>query len=218
MIASVRGAVLDLTADVAVIEVGGLGLTVQCTPPTLATLRRGDYATVHTSLIVREDSLTLYGFADADERGVFEIVQTVSGVGPRLAQAIVAALRPDALRQLVATDDVNALTQVPGIGKKGAQRLVLELKDKLGAPSGRVGTESHANGLSSIDDGASWRPQVHAALVGLGWSAREAESAVSIVADEHGEDAASTDVGVLLKTALRSMSTGAVGASSRVDA
>jgi Holliday junction DNA helicase RuvA len=98
VIASVRGAVLDLSADAAVIEVGGLGLAIQCTPPTLATLRRGEQATVHTSLIVREDSLTLYGFADADERSVFDVVQTVSGVGPRLAQAIVAALRPDTLR------------------------------------------------------------------------------------------------------------------------
>ena len=134
MIASVRGTVLDVSTESAVIEVGGLGLSIQCTPPTLATLRRGESATVHTSLIVREDSLTLYGFADADERAVFDVVQTVSGVGPRLAQAIVAALRPDVLRQIVATEDVNALTQVPGIGKKGAQRLVLELKDKLGAP------------------------------------------------------------------------------------
>jgi Holliday junction DNA helicase RuvA len=208
VIASVRGAVLDVSSDAAVIEVGGLGLSVQCTPPTLATLRRGEQATVHTSLIVREDSLTLYGFADADERAVFEVVQTVSGVGPRLAQAIVAALRPDTLRQIVATEDIAALTAVPGIGKKSAQRLVLELKDKLGAPSGSVvGFPGAAP--PSIDLTGTWRPQVHAALVGLGWSAREADGALVIVAEEHGSAAESADVGVLLKTALRSMSSGA---------
>ena len=206
MIASIRGAVLDLSTETAVIEVGGLGLSIQCTPPTLATLRRGELATVHTSLIVREDSLTLYGFADADERAVFDVVQTVSGVGPRLAQAIVAALRPDVLRQIVATEDVNALTQVPGIGKKGAQRLVLELKDKLGAPRASLtsvptGASAGAAGVS----GAAWRPQVHAALVELGWSAREADSALVFVAEEHGEDADEAEVGVLLKTALRAM-------------
>jgi Holliday junction DNA helicase RuvA len=207
MIASVRGAVLDLSADAVVIEVGGLGLSIHCTPPTLATLRRGENATVHTSLIVREDSLTLYGFADADERAVFDVVQTVSGVGPRLAQAIVAALRPDALRQMVANEDIAALTQVPGIGKKSAQRLVLELKDKLGAPTGGFTGSATATGVS-VDGGGSWRPQVHAALVGLGWSSREADQALVVVAEEYGADADQIDVGVLLKTALRAMSPG----------
>jgi Holliday junction DNA helicase RuvA len=207
MIASVRGLVLDVTSDAAVIEVGGLGLSIQCTPPTLATLRRGDQATVHTSLIVREDSLTLYGFADADERAVFDVVQTVSGVGPRLAQAIVAALRPDALRQIVATEDITALTAVPGIGKKSAQRLVLELKDKLGTPTGAV-VGANGSQPTSIDLTGTWRPQVHAALVGLGWSSREADGALVIVAEEHGSEAESADVGVLLKTALRAMSSG----------
>jgi Holliday junction DNA helicase RuvA len=207
VIASVSGAVLDVSTESAVIEVGGLGLSIQCTPPTLATLRRGESATIHTSLIVREDSLTLYGFADADERAVFDVVQTVSGVGPRLAQAIVAALRPDALRQIVATEDVNALTQVPGIGKKGAQRLVLELKDKLGAQRASLTSvpTGAAAGHGVAVTGSSWRPQVHAALVGLGWSTREADSALVLVAEEHGEDAAEVDVGVLLKTALRAM-------------
>jgi Holliday junction DNA helicase RuvA len=208
VIASVRGAVLDLSADAAVIEVGGLGLVIQCTPPTLATLRRGEQATVHTSLIVREDSLTLYGFADADERSVFDVVQTVSGVGPRLAQAIVAALRPDTLRKIVATEDIAALTQVPGIGKKSAQRLVLELKDKLGAPSGGF-AGSTASVTPDFDAASAWRPQVHAALVGLGWTSREADSALVVVADEYGTDADQIDVGVLLKTALRAMGPGA---------
>jgi Holliday junction DNA helicase RuvA len=205
MIASVRGVVLDINGETAVIEVGGVGLSVACTPTTLATLRRGEQATVHTSLIVREDSLTLYGFADADERAVFDVVQTVTGVGPRLAQAIVAALRPDALRQIVATDDLAALTQVPGIGKKGAQRLVLELKDKLGAVHGATDVSVSATMPVGVGPGGTWRPQVHAALVGLGWTSREADGAVDVVGAEYGEDAESMDVGVLLKTALQTM-------------
>jgi Holliday junction DNA helicase RuvA len=204
VIASVRGTVADISSDAAVIDVGGIGLEIQCTPPTLAALRRGESATVHTSLIVREDSLTLYGFADADERAVFDVVQTVSGVGPRLAQAIVASLRPDTLRQIVATEDVAALTQVPGIGKKGAQRLVLELKDKLGAPAGGA-VPTVAGGTIAADADGGWRPQVHAALVGLGWSSREADAAVVVVAEEYGAGADEIDVGVLLKTALRAM-------------
>ena len=207
MIASVRGLVLDITPDVAVIEVGGVGMAVQCTPSTLATLRRGETAILHTTLVVREDSLTLYGFADPDERGVFEVVQTVSGVGPRLAQAIVGSMPPDSLRQIVASEDVVALTQVPGIGKKGAQRLVLELRDKLGAPSGGVFTAVPATGGAGGTSGG-WRPQVHAALVGLGWSTREADAALVVVAEEYGADADTIDVGVLLKTALQAMNGG----------
>ncbi len=207
MIASVRGAVIDIATDVAVIEVGGLGLAIQCTPATTAGLRRGEEATVHTSLVVREDSLTLYGFTDADERAVFEVLQTVSGVGPRLAQGMLAALRPDALRQIVAAEDVVALTQVPGIGKKGAQRLVLELKDKLGSPAVGVpggGVLATATGPAP----GGWQLQVHAALVGLGWSARDADTAVSAVAAEFGDAAADTDVAVLLRSALQSMGRG----------
>ncbi|MCZ3388553.1 MAG: Holliday junction branch migration protein RuvA [Actinomycetia bacterium] len=204
MIASVRGSVIDVAADVAVIEVGGLGLAIHCTPATTAGLRRGEEATIHTSLVVREDSLTLYGFTDADERAVFEVLQTVSGVGPRLAQGMLAALRPDALRQIVASEDVVALTQVPGIGKKGAQRLVLELKDKLGSPAvGMAGGGVTASAAGRAAGG--WQPQVQAALVGLGWSARDADTAVSSVADEFGAAAADTDVAVLLRSALQSM-------------
>jgi Holliday junction DNA helicase RuvA len=135
MIASVTGRVAALTGDTAVVEVGGVGLAVQCTPATLATLRPGGETRLATSLVVREDSLTLFGFATDDERVVFDILQSVTGVGPRLAQAVLAVHSPDAVRVAVATEDVGALTLVPGIGKKGAQRLVLELKDKLGATS-----------------------------------------------------------------------------------
>jgi len=210
MIASVRGRVLEVTTESAVLEVGGLGLAVQCTPSTLADLRRDDVATVHTSLVVREDSLTLYGFADADERSVFEVLQTVTGVGPRLAQAMLATLRPDALRRSVAMGDVSSLTQIPGVGKKGAQRLVLELKDKLGAPID-LRDAPMAQSATGAADQSAWRSQVHAALVGLGWNAREAESALDVVAEEHGEAAEAAEVGDLLRTALRSMTPAGVG-------
>lgn len=210
MIASVRGAVIDVGVDVAVIEVGGLGLAVHCTPATAAGLRPGVEATVHTSLVVREDSLTLYGFADADERAVFEVLQTVSGVGPRLAQGMLATLRPDALRQIVAAEDIAALTQVPGIGKKGAQRLVLELKDKLGAPT-LGGVSGQADHAAANRIAGSWQVQVHAALVGLGWSSRDADAALASVSDEFGDDAAETDVARLLRAALQSMSGAVAG-------
>jgi Holliday junction DNA helicase RuvA len=210
MIASIRGKVIEVSAESAVLEVGGLGLAVQCTPATLAELRRDDVATVHTSLVVREDSLTLYAFTDADERSVFEVLQTVSGVGPRLAQAMLATLRPDALRRSVAKGDVNGLTQIPGVGKKGAQRLVLELKDKLGAPIDLRDAPAKASATGATDESA-WRPQVHAALVGLGWNAREAETALVVVAEEHGDAADDAEIGDLLRTALRSMTPAGVG-------
>lgn len=206
MIASVRGTVLEVGSESVVIEVGGLGVLVQCTPATLAGLRKGQAATVHTALVVREDSLTLYGFADADERSVFEVLQTVSGVGPRLAQATLGAIRPDDLRAIVARDDVAALTQVPGVGKKGAQRLILELKDKLGVASGGEAVAVGGSAAAPSAVASAWRPQVHAALVGLGWPPREADAALSVVADEFGADADGMDVAVLLRTALRAMS------------
>ena len=134
MIAAVRGEVLEIGLDHAVVEVGGVGLAVHATPATLARLRRGDQARLATSLVVREDSLTLFGFADAEERDLFTLLQTVSGVGPRLALATLAVLSPDALRAGLADGDVATLTRVPGIGRKGAERLVLELRDKVVAP------------------------------------------------------------------------------------
>lgn len=136
MIAFVSGPVAALAPDSAVVEVGGIGIAVQCTPNTLSGLRMGQQTKLATSLVVREDSLTLYGFVDDDERQVFELLQTASGVGPRLAQAMLAVHSPDALRRAIATSDERALTAVPGIGKKGAQKLLLELKDRLGEPVG----------------------------------------------------------------------------------
>jgi holliday junction DNA helicase RuvA len=196
MIAFVRGRVAGLTLSSAVVEVGGVGLEVMCTPGTLAGLRTGQEATLPTSMVVREDSLTLFGFADEDEKQTFELVQTASGVGPKLAQAMVACLAPDDLRRAVGSDDVKTLTRVPGIGQKGAQRIILELKDRLGAPT--VGS-SPASGPAA----APWRGQVHQGLVGLGWSTKDAEKAVDAVAPEAGE---TPDVAALLRSALRSLS------------
>jgi Holliday junction DNA helicase RuvA len=207
MIAFVRGQVSSVGLDSAVVDVGGVGIEVRATPSTLAELRVGATVTLPTSLVVREDSLTLYGFTDDDERAVFELLQTASGVGPRLAQAMLAVYRPDELRRAVAAEDVRALTRVPGIGKKGAQRIVLELKDRLGAPTGGAAKPD----ATVAPNGASephWREQVRAALLGLGWSAREAESALDAVTPLAEEQATTTgpDVAALLRAALRTLS------------
>ncbi|MGW2211766.1 Holliday junction branch migration protein RuvA [Streptomyces sp. NPDC001781] len=197
MIAFVSGTVAALAPDSAVVEVGGVGMAVQCTPDTLAKLRVGQDARLHTSLVVREDSLTLYGFADDDERQVFELLQTASGVGPRLAQAMLATHRPDALRRAVATADEKALTAVPGIGKKGAQKLLLELKDRLGAPTGAPAVGAPA--------GQGWRDQLHAALIGLGYATREADEAVTAVTPQAEAAGGTPQVGQLLKAALQTL-------------
>ncbi|GAA2345563.1 MULTISPECIES: Holliday junction branch migration protein RuvA [Streptomyces] len=199
MIAFVSGPVAAVGPDTAVVEVGGVGMAVQCTPTTLSGLRVGQPARLATSLVVREDSLTLYGFADDDERQVFELLQTASGVGPRLAQAMLAVHSPDALRLAVATGDEKALTTVPGIGKKGAQRLLLELKDRLGEPVGRPAAAAAAPG---------WSDQLHAALVGLGYAPREAEDAVAAVAPQAEAalaDGGSPQVPQLLRAALQTL-------------
>jgi Holliday junction DNA helicase RuvA len=205
MIAYVAGRVASLAPDGAVVEVGGVGLSVQCTPSTLARLRVGESAQLPTSLVVREESLTLYGFADDDERTVFELLQTASGVGPRLAQAMLGVHPPDALRRAVATEDLGVLMLVPGIGKKGAQRIVLELKDRLGAVRG---TSSAGTG-AQVSSSASWREPLHAALLGLGWSAREADEAVAKaapLADDAVGNGDEPDIALLLRSALRSLS------------
>ena len=196
MIASVRGLVAALAPEGAVVEVGGVGLAVQCTPGTLAGLRIGVEARLATSLVVREDSLTLYGFADDDEKHLFELLQTASGVGPRLAQAALAVLPPDQIRKALANADIATLTRVPGIGKKGAERLVLELRDRIGpvpvsidAPAGRPGV--------------TWPEQVRQALTGLGWTASQADQAVAAVAE--GVEEPLPPVPVLLKRAIQTL-------------
>ncbi len=196
MIAFVRGEVAAVTLTSAVVEVGGVGLELMCTPNTLASLRTGHQATLPTSMVVREDSLTLFGFADDDEKQVFELVQTASGVGPKLAQAMLAVLTPDAVRRAVAGDDVRTLTTVPGIGQKGAQRIILELKDRIGVP-----VASSAGGVPQLTE--PWRQQVQQGLVGLGWSAKDADKAIDAVSEQAGER---PDVASLLRAALRTLS------------
>jgi Holliday junction DNA helicase RuvA len=188
MIASVRGEVLDVALDHVVIEAAGVGYKVMAAPSTLATLRRGSEARLITAMIVREDSMTLYGFPDADARDLFLTLLGVSGVGPKIALATLAVYDAQALRQALADGDVAALTRVPGIGKRGAERLVLELRDKIGP----VGTSA---ALTSVN-GHSVRSPVVEALVGLGFAAKQAEEATDKVLA--AEDGATTS------TALRS--------------
>nr|WP_086831711.1 Holliday junction branch migration protein RuvA [Streptomyces sp. NRRL B-24572] len=204
MIAFISGPVAALAPDAAVVEVGGVGMAVQCTPGTLAALRVGEHTRLAVSLVVREDSLTLYGFADDDERQVFELLQTASGVGPRLAQAMLAMHRPDALRRAVAQGDEKALTAVPGIGRRGAQRLLLELAGRLGEPTGTGPTGSPAGAAAPTP----WSSQLHAALVGLGYAPREAEEAIAAVTPQveaAAADGATPSVSTLLRAALRTL-------------
>ncbi|GAB3344218.1 Holliday junction branch migration protein RuvA [Modestobacter lapidis] len=209
MIASVAGRVAAVSPDGAVVEVGGVGLSVQCTPGTIARLTVGEQARLSTSLVVREDSLTLYGFADDDERQLFELLQTANGVGPRVAQAVLAIHPPREVRRAVSMGDLKALMQVPGIGKKGAERLVLELRDRLGVTT----TDTRLDGGGALPAGAGqitpvapWRDQLTAAIVQLGWSSREAETALAAldpVAEEQQTSAGAVDVAVLLRQALQ---------------
>jgi Holliday junction DNA helicase RuvA len=208
MIASVRGVVLSAGLDSAVIEVGGVGLRLHTTAATASSLRPGTEATLATTMVVREESLTLYGFADEDERAIFNQVQTVSGVGPRLALAMLAIHAPDGLRRAIGTGDLAALTKIPGIGKKGAERIILELRDKIGVPSGTALSVTRRPTLDQATD------QVHDALVGLGWSSRQADDAVEAVSSEAGSRSERSDgsngpgtvnVSALLRAALKEL-------------
>ncbi len=195
MIAFVRGKVAAITLSAAVLDVGGVGMQVKCAPNTLATLHIGQQAQLATSMVVREDSLTIFGFADDDERDMFELVQTASGVGPKVAQAMLAVLSPDRLRTAISAGDLSTLTSVPGIGKKGAERIVLELKDRIGP----------VMAASPQPGGGVWRGQVHEALLGLGWNAKAADGAVDAVAADLPNDA-DPDISFLLREALRTLS------------
>lgn len=200
MIASVTGMVEHAGLDRVVIVVGGVGMLVHTTPGTAGSCRVGAQAQLATTLVVREDSLTLFGFATADERDMFETVQSVSGVGPRIALAMISVMGPDDLRRALSTGDTKTLTTVPGIGPKSAQRLVLELKDKVGAPGAAAapGVSSGASGAAP----AGWSDQVTDALTGLGYSAKQAADAVDRVGQANPEE---TNVSVLLRLALRSL-------------
>jgi len=197
MIASVRGVVTEVAGDGAVVEVGGVGLWLHCSPSTLAELRVGQPTKLATSLVVREESLTLYGFADERARDLFALLQTASGVGPRLAQAVLAVHPPDVVRKAIANGEIAVLTQVPGIGRKGAERIVLELRD-------RIGPVATAGGSGPPVPGDAWREQVRSGLVGLGWTAAQADRAVAEVAEAVAAEGGPTPpVPALLKQAIR---------------
>lgn len=201
MIASVRGPVTHVGLDHVVVEVGGIGMLVHTTPATASACRRGAEASLATSLVVREDSLTLFGFGAPAERDMFQTLQTVSGVGPRLALAMLSVMGPDQLAVALSTGDSKALTTIPGIGAKSAERLVLELRDKVGVERG-AGAGPAAGAVASSDPREPWRGQVTEALVGLGWSAKQAGDAVERVAATAPTDA---DIAAYLRLALREL-------------
>jgi len=191
MISSVRGRVLSIGLDHAVVEVGGVGLAVQATPASLATMRTGAEAALATALVVREDSLTLYGFADNEARDLFGLLQTVSGIGPRIAMATLAVLDPAQLRAALADGNITVLTQVPGIGRKGAERLIIELRDKVGALPAAAAPTPNGHVRGSVVE----------ALVGLGFPVKQAEQAVDGVLAGNGHGDQST----VLRTALATL-------------
>jgi Holliday junction DNA helicase RuvA len=199
VIAFVSGRVAAVGLTSTILEVGGIGLELHCTPNTLAALSTGSAATLPTSMVVREDSLTLFGFADEDEKQTFELVQTASGVGPKLAQAMLAVMSPEAIRRAVSSDDVKTLTAVPGIGQKGAQRIILELRDRIGAPGSLA-----PSGVAPLA-ASGWQSQVHGGLVGLGWTGKEADKAVAAVSFE-ADGMETPDVARLLRLALQTLS------------
>jgi holliday junction DNA helicase RuvA len=198
VIASVRGTVAAVGPDGAVVEVGGVGLALSCSPGTLARLRVGETARLATSLVVREDSLTLYGFADDDERAMFELLQTANGVGPKLAQTMLAVYPPRELRRAVATSDLVALTKVPGVGRKGAERIALELRDRIGS----IGDPSSAVEFGGLTAVAPWRDQLAHALAGLGFTGKEAADAIDVVAAEQPADT-TPDVSAMLRRSIQ---------------
>lgn len=199
MIAQLTGTVAAVGGTWLVVDLSGCGLKALCTPATAARAVVGETVTLHTSLVVREDSLTLYGFAEPGERDCFELVQSATGIGPKIAQAVVSVFSPEEFRAAVAGSNVAALTRVPGIGAKGAQRLVLELKDKVAVLAGTT----PAGAALSAGAGA-WRDQVRAGLEGLGYSTRDAEAACDRVA-ALAEENPQTPVAQLLRAALRSL-------------
>jgi Holliday junction DNA helicase RuvA len=198
MIAQLTGRVAAVGGTWLVVDLSGFGLKALCTPATAGAVRVGQEVTLHTSLVVREDSLTLYAFGEPGERDCFELVQGASGIGPKIAQAVVSVFSPEEFRAAVAAANITALTRVPGIGVKGAQRLVLELKDKVSVLAGSGG----GAGYPAVAQG--WRDQVRAGLEGLGYSARDAESACDRVAPI-AADNPDTPVALLLRAALRSL-------------
>jgi holliday junction DNA helicase RuvA len=198
VIAFVRGRVAGISGEVVVVDMGSVGINVHCTDAVIRASHIGSPIDIPATLIVREDSLTLFGFADAEERSLFDLLQTVSGVGPKVALGILSTLGADRLRSAIAAEDLAVLTSVSGVGKKGAERMVVELRDKVSAVPG-VAPRSMAQ------DG--WQSQVRTGLLGLGWSPRDADAAISAVEtdDNWAEAVSSGDVAVLLRASLRGL-------------
>ena len=193
MISSLRGPVLEIRLDSLVVAIGGVGMTVMCSPDTISQTRIDQEITLFTSLIVREDSLTLFGFTNSENREMFEVVQGVSGFGPKLAFTILSSLPAEELRNAIGNEDVARLKQTPGVGAKGAQRLVLELKDRIGTPT--------SGAKRSPSKESRWQIQVEQGLLGLGWSPRDAQRAITAVIDEGVTDSQATPE--LLRRALQ---------------
>ena len=170
MIASIRGEVLAIVDNAVIIDVGGVGISTLVVERTLQTLSIGSKATLHTSLMVREDSLTLFGFEDTQERDLFVLLQTVTGIGPRVAQSILNTLTVSDLRNAIGSESAGALEKVSGLGKKGAARIILELKDKVSGVNQR-----------SVTGDTAWQSSISAALSGLGFTGREIDQAIASV-------------------------------------
>ncbi|MBO3725338.1 Holliday junction branch migration protein RuvA [Actinomyces bowdenii] len=211
MIASLRGTVVDISLTSAVIETGGVGISVQATPTTLSRLRVGQEALLHTELVVREDSLTLFGFAEAEERDSFTILMSAKGVGAKLALAMLAVHTPEALRRAVAQEDVAALKRVPGLGPKGAQRIIIDLAGRLGPAHGPGADPGAAPGPRAQEPAPGGpHPDVVAALTQLGWNEASARQAVTAVAADGAVDEAA-DTAALLRASLRWLGSGRRG-------
>jgi len=198
MISLINGIVRSISSDRAIVEVGGVGLAVSLTSQTTAQLNLGTPVQLFTSLVVREDSLTLFGFLDEESRSAFELVQTVSGIGPKVALAILGAHTPQSLAVAIAQEDIKAIEKVPGIGRKGAQRLILELKGKISD----FGSVDYKQVHQPV-----WREQLTSALISLGFTAKDSDSAITAVVSQyaaHGIEAQNVDISELLKAALQS--------------
>jgi Holliday junction DNA helicase RuvA len=198
MISLLSGTVRSIHSDRLVVEVGGFGLSILVTPATTTQVSLGAQIQLFTSLVVREDSLTLFGFVNEESRSLFELVQTVSGIGPKVALSILGALTPEDLSRAIAQEDIGAIEKVPGIGRKGAQRMILELKGKLSDLSHAQLYKGHQ---------PAWREQLFSALVSLGFSPKESDSAISAVVTDlqsDGVDPAGVELSELLKRTLAS--------------
>jgi len=212
LISFLRGTVAHVGLSSAVIDLNGAGMSVNATPQTLSSLRVGEEGKLFTSLIVREDSLTLFGFSSDDEREVFDILLSVSGVGPRLALAVLAVHEPEAIRVAAHSGDGKAFTKVPGIGPKVAGRIVLELAGKL-VPHGTAGSTAPA-----VSAEALWKPQVVAAMTSLGWSEKDATSSIDKSLADSPELAEQGNVAEILRATLRWLGQDGARAGNRVGA